>query len=167
MKSYLNEKKGQALLEIIISIAVVSIALVAIVSRAVEAVKNSNFARNQVLAARFAQEGVEWARAQRDQMGWTAFENLIVNIDHSPVTYCVLDLSENLSCRSYSCTSITIAPCLSTIPGTPFTRQIRFTYVNPDATTEDRIDVQATVEWTDNNGTHNAQYTTILSEWFD
>jgi type II secretory pathway pseudopilin PulG len=161
----MKSQSGQTLLEILISLAIVTIVLVAIVSRATESIRNTNFSRNKVLAARFAQEGVEWAREQRDRMGWTDFENLISTVEGGDVTYCVLVFSESLSCRLTSCSNITIAPCTGTIGSTIFNREIRFIHVDPDALDQDRVTAQVTVSWSDSIGTHNSQYETVFSEW--
>lgn len=167
-KNLSENQQGQTLLEILISFAIITIALVAVVSRATDSIRNANFSKNQVLAARYAQEGAEWARAQRDRMGWEDLEDLILNVDGSPVIYCVPDVTEYLTCRPSSCATITIAsPCANNIGSTEFRREVQFTHDDPDAdpTTENRIYIGVTVLWSDSIGTHQAQYTTILSDW--
>ncbi|MCH7951466.1 hypothetical protein IH980_01835 [Patescibacteria group bacterium] len=149
-------RNGQMLIEILIAIAVVVLVLVAVVSRVVEAVRNANFARNQVLATRFAQEGIEWTRSQRDRLGWTDF---VTALDGNPVTYCVLDLSSNIEVLS-------AGSCTGTISGTIFDREIVIDFVNdsdPDA--EDYVDVTSTVSWQDRVGTHDSTLVTRLSKW--
>lgn len=156
-----SDQKGQSLLEILISLAVVTLVLISVVSRATDAARNAAFSRNQVLSARFAQEGIEWARAQRDQMGWEAFEALII-AQALPVTYCVLDISIDLaSLSSGNCSAGSV------ITNTIFDREVVFNHENPDAADEDRVDVVSTVSWTDSSGVHEAEYTTKLSEWLN
>jgi type II secretory pathway pseudopilin PulG len=159
-------ENGQAMIEILVAIAVVVLVLVAVVSRVVESVANATFARNQLLATRFAQEGIEWTRSQRDRMGWTAFEDRLL-ADGDPVTYCVSDLSEDLTClEDSSCVSLSKDPCSGTIAGTVFDREIEIDHSNsgnPDI--GNYVDVTVTVSWQDRIGDHTSQLGTRLSRW--
>lgn len=150
-----SSDSGQTLVEILVAIAVIILVLVAVVSRAVDSVRNSIFSRDQVLATRFAQEGIEWARSQRDRLGWGEFT---LALDGDPVTYCVLNLASNLE---------TLSPvgCADPIPGTIFLREVSFDYEAVADPSGDYADVTAVVSWTDRTGTHASTLGTRLSQW--
>src|SRR4030042_3024845 len=99
MKNYQTRKRrlqaqtGQSMVEILIAMTVVTIVMVAMVSRAVEAVKSAQFARNKSLATRYAQEGVEWMRSERDQ-SWSEMAALLT--DGVLEEYCVPDVTVSL-----------------------------------------------------------------------
>lgn len=153
-----KEDKGQTMLEILVAIAVLVMVLVAIVSRVVEAVRNAHFARNQVLATRFSQEGVEWARSQRDRLGWSSFSTYIPD----GVIYCVPDPDNDIEALiSGLCTSA------DKISGTVFYRELAFqSNLNPaPGDGEAYTQVTSEVTWLDSIGEHNSQLTTRLSKW--
>lgn len=152
-------ERGQSLLELLISFTIVTIVLVAVVSRATDAARSAAFARNEVLAARFAQEGVEWTRAQRDIMGWEAFETLIT-ASGTTVFYCVLDIQTAI-------TALATGTCASgsVITGTIFNRNIRFDHFTGGANEENYVTLRVTVNWSDSAGNHNAEYFSRLSDW--
>jgi len=149
-------KNGQTLIEILIAVAIVVLVLVAVVSRVVEAVSSANFARNQALATRFAQEGIEWARSQRDLLGWSG---LAVYISGNQ-TYCVPNLSLSIK-------NITAGSCSPTgmIPGTIFLREVAFVYSAPGGGAMPFANVTATVSWQDRVGWHRSTQATRLSSW--
>ena len=72
MKKLTNEK-GQALLEIVVALAVVVIVVSALVKLITISIKNASFARNESLATKYAQEAIEKVRAYRDENTWDAF----------------------------------------------------------------------------------------------
>ena len=152
-------QQGQTLLEVMVAFAVVTMILVAIVSRGAESIRSAAFARSQVKATRYAQEGVEWVREQRDKMGWTNFED---EIAPGPVTYCVPKVSSLLS-------SLSPAFCGAgdEIDGTIFSREVEFDYNAADASGEAFIEVLVTVTWEDSIGTHDVKYNTNLSKWYE
>lgn len=69
----MKTRSGLSLLEVIISMAVSIILISGFVSAVTITIKNSQFARNQTLATKLAQEGLEKIRAYRDQNTWTTF----------------------------------------------------------------------------------------------
>lgn len=153
----IKSQRGQTLIEILIALAVVVLVLVAVVSRVVESVRNANFARNQLLATRFAQEGIEWTRSQRDRLGWFGF---VSALDNDPVTYCILDLFSNPLLED-----LTDGSCAGTIPGTVFGREILIDYEDLPSPELDYVDVRVTVSWQDQIGDHTSELSTRLSQW--
>ncbi len=153
--------EGQTLVEVLVAIAIVTLVLVAIVSRSVEAVRNANYARNQVLATRFAQEGIEWARRERDRMSWA---NYTAALDAADVTYCVPDvLTGDIEVLTGgACNNGTPADFIA---GTIFLRDVRFQLQTPAS--GEFVEVAVSVTWEDSIGPHAAQLHTNLSEWSD
>ena len=64
---------GQSLVEITVAVAIMGMVLTALVFATTVAVKNADFSKTQAQATRYAQEGMEWLRSQRDQ-DWDAFD---------------------------------------------------------------------------------------------
>jgi len=62
-----NFERGQALLEILVALAIGVIIATAFVTLGVVSVRNSSFSKNQVNATKFAQEGIEAMISIRDQ----------------------------------------------------------------------------------------------------
>lgn len=150
-----RQKNGQTMVEMLVAVAIVVLVLVTVVSRVVAAVASANFARNQALSTRFSQEGLEWARSQRDSLGWVGFSPYI----SSSPTYCVPDLSLGIG-------ALTSGTCLTTatIPGTIFLREVRFIYAAPGGQ-EPYTDIISTVSWRDRVGWHRSTLTTRLTRW--
>lgn len=161
-KAHLISESGQTLVEILFALAVIALVLVAVVSRVSESVGKANFARNQLLATRFAQEGIEWARSQRDQLPWDADGSIPDFSDYiDATTYCLVSLNDNID-------SLAPAACSSsqTIPGTPFFREVSFvSELSPPPTEGPYTDVTVTVTWTDRVGDHQSNLMTRLSKW--
>lgn len=152
-----TDTQGQTLIEILVAVAVVVLVLVAVVSRAVDAVANANFSRNQVMATRFSQEGIEWTRSQRDRLGWYEF---VTALDADPVTYCVLDLTTNPRLET-----LTPGLCSGTIPGTLFTREVEIDLTDVPDPEGDFVEVTVRVAWQDRIGDHTSTLATNLSNW--
>lgn len=155
-------ESGQSLVEILIATTIVTMVLVAVASSSIASVRNSHFARNNALATRFAQEGHEWARAQRDMLGWNDFSS---TIGTGTAVYCLIDPTVDLG-------SLTPGNCGSEdkITGTIFLREVSFVYVPPvppPSPEEEYYRVITETEWEDNSGEHTATAETILSKWMD
>ena len=65
---------GQSLLEVMVALAVSTLVLTSLVSAVVVSVRNARFAKNQSLATKYAQEGIEKVRIYRDQNAWSDFD---------------------------------------------------------------------------------------------
>lgn len=68
-------RKGQMLLEVVLGLAIVTIVMVALVSLSTRSIKNSDFSRSQAEATSYANEAMEWIRADRNTKGWGAWWN--------------------------------------------------------------------------------------------
>lgn len=60
-------EKGQTLVEVVVALGVAILVITALVAATTTAVRNAQFAKNQSLATKYAQEGMEKARTLRDQ----------------------------------------------------------------------------------------------------
>lgn len=147
---------GQSLFEVIIAIGITAIVLVGAISLSTASVRNSGFARNDSVATKYAQQGSEWLREQRDA-DWTIF---IGNTGNT----CLGTLSWGAGCA---------------IPGTTFNRNIsfrcyRFDPGPPPTTTGpmgcggagvNQAESTVSVSWTDSQGTHKVDSVTTLTRW--
>lgn len=90
---YFVNLRGQTLFEVTIAVAVAVMVIISIVAAATVSVRNANFARNQAEATRFAQEALEWIRAQRDASTWEDFLNTVKFNEYPPavneISYCL------------------------------------------------------------------------------
>lgn len=68
-----KNQEGLSLLEVIISIAVVSLAITALVTISNAAIASVDSSRNQAIADQYARQDLEAARVNRDQSGWNSF----------------------------------------------------------------------------------------------
>ena len=156
-----QNNSGQTLIEIMVAIAIITMVLLAVVSRSVEAVRNANFARNQSLATRFAQEGVEWVRIQRDRLRWGGLE---AALSLNPAVYCLPVLDQPITGLSIG-TACDINLDSDNIPGTIFDRQVTINYFTGAVGEGDYIEIEVSVSWQDSIGTHESLMETRLSEW--
>ncbi|MBI4029222.1 MAG: prepilin-type N-terminal cleavage/methylation domain-containing protein [Candidatus Blackburnbacteria bacterium] len=144
MRKPRNNERGQALLELIVVLLVLGLMITAVVSVVTNSVRNARFAKDQAQASRFAQEGLEWIRAQRDT-GWTNFQS------KTDRTYCMQTLSWALQSN---CTST------QTISGTGFVRNSTLATVDSNT-----VSVDVKVSWNDSMGSHQARQSTYLTNW--
>lgn len=146
MKKALAHKNfGQTLIELIMALGMGVLIVIAIVGGVVTAGRNSQFAKNQSLATRYAQEGVELIRSQRDKLGWSTFKT---SFGGQPQCISAAGVFTVLSDGCSQIASI-------------FTRSAAF---DVDATGL-KLTVTVTVTWEDSSGTHNSKQTTVLTSW--
>lgn len=138
--------KGQSLFEVVIALAVISMIIIGVVILGTNSIRNSSFARDKTLATRYAQEGTEWARGQRDN-SWSTFYS---HATDSP-TWCLSSLSWG---NRGNCGTNDV------ISGTPFQRQLIFSIIDAD-----NIQVSIKVSWSDGSGTHDVTSVTIFTNW--
>lgn len=73
MRRYLLNEKGQALIEMMVVLAVVVIVILALVQITTVSIRNATFAKNRALATKYAQEWMEEARKLRDEQADNVF----------------------------------------------------------------------------------------------
>ncbi|MCL5411284.1 MAG: hypothetical protein M1150_00895 [Patescibacteria group bacterium] len=67
MKKIFLEEKGQSLIEAMAALALTAVVVVVLGNFAVRATRDADYAKNQLQASLYAQEGIEAVRAIRDQ----------------------------------------------------------------------------------------------------
>jgi|SRR3989344_1337147 len=107
---------GQAVVEVLIAMGIVTVALLALIQVATRSVSNSGQSKRQSVATAYAQEGLEWIKRQRSVVAWSNFYD---NGNLSP--YCLNTIPAAWDAWSTgACGSATIA-------GTEYTREARLT----------------------------------------
>lgn len=144
---------GQSLFEVVIAIGVAALILVAIVSLSTTSLRNATFAKNNAVATKFAQEGNEWIRQQRD-VGW---ETLRANTNK----VCLGTLSWSATCAIDTVFSRSLQfICKIYNPATGNTSNDALCSVATNV-----IDSYVTVSWIDGQGTHKVNSVTTLTRW--
>ncbi|MGB9585896.1 MAG: prepilin-type N-terminal cleavage/methylation domain-containing protein [Anaerolineales bacterium] len=84
----MKKNQGQSLIEMLVAIAIVLVVIVALVAVTTVSIRNASFSRNQALATKYAQEGIEEARKLRDERGDSFFvaNPADCNISDTPAT---------------------------------------------------------------------------------
>jgi type II secretory pathway pseudopilin PulG len=83
-----KNNKGSTLIEIVIVSFVVTIALVALTNLTMISVSRNRQSKEAAVATKLAQEGIEWFKGQRNNMGYEQFSlNIIPDTPTTP--YCV------------------------------------------------------------------------------
>lgn len=146
-----SRQSGQTLIEVIIAVGLVVLVLLTLVSALTLAVRNNQFAKDQVLARNRSREALEWLRNMRDQMGWDSFY-AVISADGNPVDYCLPSLPADVT----SMAALTNQVCTKTdvISGTKFVRDLVLTVVSVD-----EIDATVTVAWTEGSKDHSSNST--------
>ena len=146
-------EKGQSLFEVLFSIAIISIILIALVSLVAGSVRNSDFSQNNALATKYVQEASEWIRQYRDA-DWNEFKTR--SGGGSGSTWCIDTLPYPPPTWGL------VSACTGTIPGTPFTREMNLV---DDTTDPDLVHVTIVASWEDSQGMHTVKSISSLSNW--
>ncbi|MCL5676239.1 MAG: hypothetical protein M1120_03905 [Patescibacteria group bacterium] len=142
-----NKFLGQTLIEMLMALGAGVLIVMAIIGGVVVANRNSQFSKNQNLATRYAQEGIELIRSQRDQLGWNAFYSAYNNVPQC------IDGSAKFTNMAGSCGQ-NVASF--------FSRSATFFDTNGSGKS---LTVTVTVSWSEVNGSHDSKQTTLLTEW--
>jgi Tfp pilus assembly protein PilV len=140
--------KGQSLFEVTVTLMIVSLVVTAIAGLALLSIKSGTYSRNKTLSTRYVQEANEWIRAQKDA-SWSEF--ISAASTHSEI--CMQDINNGWTQPKSTCGSADY------IPDTNLIRQVSF----PDFSQPNSIPVDVTVSWTDNNGLHESNSVTYLT----
>ena len=151
--------RGMSLLEILLALGVVAMVLVAMVKIAVLSVGSSTYARQQAVATRYATEGLEWVRSQRDRLGWDLFYD---KISSRSFGYCLSTLDWNGGEPSEGSATPCGAGVITVVGGdSEFTRYLMVEVI----TANDSVEVVSKVSWNDSRGTHASQATQRITRW--
>ncbi|HSD98901.1 MAG TPA: hypothetical protein VLB73_04375 [Patescibacteria group bacterium] len=91
MRHFLTSQSGQTLIEVLVALTAGVVIIAAIVSASLNALTNSNFARDQNIAAQYTQSGIEIIRDMRNE-----------SIASLSASY----LSDNTYCLAKSCSAL-------------------------------------------------------------
>lgn len=144
-KALVRNNLGQTLIELLMALGAGVLIVLAIVGGLIMAGKNSQFAKNQNLATRYAQEGIELIRSQRDKLGWSTFY-----ADYNGQPQCIAT-DGVFSALSDGCPKIVGL----------FIRSATFV----DNGSGLSLTIAVTVSWPDSSGTHESSQTTVLTSW--
>lgn len=140
-------KKGFSLIEVLVFTGILSLFFLASMSVATFNLKNMKIQEHKILAARYAEEGVEWVREEKES-DWSTF---ITYDTSSGTTYCLnsLDWGSPSGCgESYSL-------------GTPafFKRELLITNFSSPV---DRVEASITVSWKEGDSIFNVPIKTVF-----
>ena len=141
----MNNKSGQSLFEVILSLAIISIIIITLISLASNSIRNTTFSKNKTLSSRLAQEAVEWIRGERDA-SWTEF------FDKVP--------SSNYCLQNLEWTNTGICSGEEFVQGTILTRNLTLTSVPPS-----QVRTEVEVSWEDSQGQHTTRVVTDFTNW--
>lgn len=131
------EEKGQSLVEMLLAISVIIIVILALIGITTASVRNASFARNQALATKYAEEGVEKVRVYRDSSTWATF---VANCE----TGASLAALPSPFSRIVDCYALDLTNC---------------------SQDKDTCEVRVTVSWADSSGDHQSELKTQFTSW--
>jgi len=133
-----DSSKGQTLVEVLLAVGVATLVRIGLTGAVTVSLRNAQFARNQALATKYAQEGIEKVRAYRDQNDWQSFTSNCESILDAASLPSPFQLS--LDCY---------------LPGSS----------NDCSPSEDNCEVKVIVSWTGARRTYQSELTTRLTKW--
>lgn len=137
---------GDAIIEVLVAIGIVSVCLVALSIAMVTAINNSRFSKESSLASQYAQEGIEASRKARDRASdWTTFTTGFNTGENC--------LDSNNNWTACDCDSITT-------PNVGIFYRCARTVLNGE-----KMTITINVSWTEGGRNHNVQAITVLSKW--
>lgn len=161
-ESLLINSKGQTLIEVLVALAAAVVVVYAITTAVITALNNAQFSKNQVMAAQYAQQGIEVLRHVRDS-DWSKYSSYS---DESILQYCLDKNSKEVREKSG-------ASCGTNVDD--FIREVRIQKNSPDCTqpsqTTSAAKITVTVSWSDgkcpsgNLYCHNAKLVSCFSDF--
>lgn len=141
---------GQSLFEVVMALAILAVILTGIVSLTSKSVTTASFSKNKAQANRYASEAIEYLRAQKEFLGWPAFQTAVTA---SGGVWCMNDLTFTVS-----------GACDPANPSHNIGSSIFQRTLSTQENT-DNIDVTVTVSWTDEKGFHETKTVSSISDW--
>lgn len=140
--------KGQSLFEVVLALGVITLITVGIVILATNSIKNATFSKNKNIAAKYAQEAIEWLRSVRDTNPSLFITNSMV------ASYCLDSLSwaNTGNCGSSEYLGSTI-----------YLRQVNFS--SSVVSGKNLIEAEVVVSWRDPSGSHSVKSTTSFADY--
>lgn len=161
----MKNQKGQSILEIIITLSILGLILGGLVIVIVNSLKNSQFSKNQSLATKLAEEGLDTVRTMKSKeqcyVSYSSQSYYFVNnaqLVWTAPNSTVLAPNTAYNLNKTACTLTNPASSPETINNF-FSRQI---FLEKDGTSN-RIKVTSVVSWNDISGLHQSKLFTILA----
>lgn len=146
-----SNSNGQSLVEVVVSMGIISMILVGLVSAITYSLANTQFARNKALATKYSQEAIEWYRSERDTLGWAAFKS------YAPTATCTIKNNYCLNTFGWS-----PGTCIGVIIDDYYIFK-RNSYLQTES--PDRIKVSVTTQWTQGRRTPTVVLSTYLTNY--
>lgn len=126
-----------SLIEVLVFISILSVFFVVAMVVVTTSLRNMKVSEHKILAARYAEEGIEWIRSEKERIGWDTFTSLD---SISGTTYCL----NSLEWISGTCTTYAL--------GNPvfFKREVVITNEGSPATIQ--VNAVVTVKWLETGG---------------
>lgn len=159
LRENLKKKSGgQTLVEAIVALGVAVIIITALVAVTTTALNRAQFVKERTQAQKYAQEGLEWIRAERDK-DWSDFANK-AGLPPIGTSYC-LNADPLTGWPSGACAANDYSL------GGLFKREAVLERANivPGPPDPDQVEVRVTVSWQEGGRTHKSEQTTYLTSW--
>lgn len=147
-----RQSVGLSLIEVIVSVGLAMLAITAVLRASTTSLKSSQFASEKAASTKYAQQGMEIIRNERNT-NWTSFFS---HGGNSLATSCLT--SGGVGWTNGSCTGANL--------GAKYTRQVQMlwnTFGDSDPV-NDRMEVTLTVAWTNSGQPHTTELKTILTK---
>ena len=103
-------RRGTSIIEIVIAVALISVSILAALSLANRSQKQNTYAKGLAEATKYATQGADWIRTERDTIGWATISAKALAEDNSNIaTYCLNTLPTSGSGTDF--TSIAAGAC--------------------------------------------------------
>lgn len=142
-------KRGQSLIEVVVSLGVAVILAVSLISTSLITQKTARAAKNNSQATKLAQESIEKIRVFRDRQSFSALTS----------DSCLILNSGNVDPASWSLAGCVNGEIIST-NNTNFERKIKI----EDSSSNTKL-VTVTVTWSEPGGVQTVKQQTFLSKW--
>lgn len=164
-------QQGQSLIEAVIVVAVGVVVMGSLVFATIASLRNAQFAKNQALATKLAQEGIEAVRSGRNRnagitglnIGTTSWDSDTLwnnRINSSCLDPCYFKLLSGRQLQFLQAAQSTLPDSSKIDSSSIFKRVIQLSDDPSSYTTEKRI--TSIVTWDDVTGTHQSKLVTIL-----
>ena len=143
--AYSRSSSGQSLVEVMVTVTIAVLILVALVGGATVGVRNIQYSRSRARAMELNREATEWLRSERAK-GWSAFLVSLGSDDY----YCLNSLSLD---NPGHCEATELIDSF-------FKRE-----VNIVKESENKIIITVSTFWNDSQGDHREEVETYLTSW--
>ncbi|KKP86828.1 MAG: hypothetical protein UR89_C0013G0016 [Candidatus Roizmanbacteria bacterium GW2011_GWA2_35_8] len=145
-------KLGFSLIEVLVFVTILSLFFVAAMSVATYSLKNMKINQHKILASHYAEEGLEWIRAEKEE-NWDQF--IGYGTTGSGLTYCINTLNNSIWTTPTTCGA-------NFELGVPqiFKREVNL--INQAGNPVTQVDVTLTVTWIESGSTLSIPLKTTL-----